>query len=70
MILSLIVFFAGMADAIAQLFVAMLREAPGPEGDNVNIVEAAAKGDFDDVKKVIKSHPKKVLFTIGLLRTL
>ena len=49
-----------MADAIAQLFVAMLREAPGPEGDNVNIVEAAAKGDFDDVKKVIKSHPKKV----------
>jgi hypothetical protein len=32
--------------------------------------QAAAKGDFDDVKKVIKSHPKKVLFTIGLLRTL
>lgn len=49
-----------VAEAIAQLFVAMLREAPGTEEENDSIVEAAAKGDFDVVKKIVKKHPDKI----------
>lgn len=49
-----------VAEAIAQLFVAMLREAPGTEEENDSIVEAAAKGDFDVVKRIVKKHPDKI----------
>lgn len=49
-----------VAEAIAQLFVAMLREAPGTEEENDSIVEAAAKGDFDVVKRIVKKYPDKI----------
>ncbi|VDI03290.1 E3 ubiquitin-protein ligase mind-bomb [Mytilus galloprovincialis] len=49
-----------VAEAIAQLFVAMLREGPGTEEENDSIVEAAAKGEFDVVKKIVKKHPDKI----------
>ncbi|XP_076085072.1 E3 ubiquitin-protein ligase MIB2-like isoform X1 [Mytilus galloprovincialis] len=49
-----------VAEAIAQLHVAMLREGPGTEEENDSIVEAAAKGEFDVVKKIVKKHPDKI----------
>ncbi|XP_063408625.1 E3 ubiquitin-protein ligase MIB2-like isoform X2 [Mytilus trossulus] len=49
-----------VAEAIAQLFVGMLREGPGTEDENDSIVEAAAKGEFDVVKKIAKKHPDKI----------
>lgn len=49
-----------MAEAIAQLYVDMLRGMPGHSEGAVSIVQAAGQGDLQAVKDWVKNNPDKV----------
>ncbi|XP_048753764.2 E3 ubiquitin-protein ligase MIB2-like [Ostrea edulis] len=53
-----------VAEAIAQLFVDMLRGMPGHAAGTISIVQAAGQGDLQAVKEIIKKFPEKVDQTI------
>lgn len=49
-----------VAEAIAQLFVDMLRGMPGHAAGTISIVQAAGQGDLQAVKEIVKNFPDKV----------
>ena len=49
-----------MAEAIAQLFVNLLRARPGEDTGAVTIVQAAGEGKLDVVRDIVKKSPEKV----------
>lgn len=49
-----------VAEAIAQLYVDMLRGMPGHSEGAVSIVQAAGQGDLQAVKDWVKRNPDKV----------
>lgn len=49
-----------VAEAIAQLYVDMLRGMPGHSEGAVSIVQAAGQGDLQAVKDWVKNNPDKV----------
>lgn len=48
------------AAALADLFAIFLKDAAGRDDEDTNLVEAAARGELDNVKKFIRRHPKQV----------
>ena len=53
-----------MADVLADVFVGLLRSVPDGDGDGPSMFEAAAKGDLERVKAIVKGHPEKVNTTL------
>ncbi|KAK3588344.1 hypothetical protein CHS0354_040103 [Potamilus streckersoni] len=49
-----------VADALAQLFVDLLRGVPGTVPGEITLVQAAAKGDLETVKSILEKSPDKV----------
>ncbi|KAK3101023.1 hypothetical protein FSP39_000330, partial [Pinctada imbricata] len=49
-----------VAEAIAQLFVDMLRGMPGQAAGTVSVVQAAGQGDLAQVQEILRKHPDKV----------
>jgi hypothetical protein len=56
-----IVYVTEMSQAIAVLLAGLLRGNAGGGGDDVSIVQAAADGNLDLVKDIVKKSPDKVL---------
>ena len=52
------------AAALADLFALFLRDAAGRDDDDTNLVEAAARGDLDRIKTIIKRHPEQVTSSV------
>lgn len=53
-------YYPGMAGALADLFVGLLRNVPDNDGSDISVVEAASKGDIDRVRAVVERDPSKV----------
>ena len=56
-----------VAEAIAQLYVDMLRGVPGHSQDVTSIVQAAGQGDLEAVKDIVKRNPQKVRLIVYCL---
>ena len=53
--------FSDVAEAVARIFVDMLRNQPGIQTQTLgNLCQAAAQGNLELVKQIMRAHPNKV----------